>query len=147
MIYVSSFFFAIPSPLFFFFFNAEVWTVTMVLTTDASPLGIAACVAAGQLVGYHLVFFKGPWLLDRFPFLRRRLEKLDASRYEKLGYLGLITGGILNFPPAIGLTFLRVPLRFRYVIWLPLVIISRFGRFAIIASLPDVFADVFKVQK
>lgn len=146
MVYLLSFLIGIPSPVLFFFFNAEVWTVTAVLTTDAHPLLIAACVAGGQMVGYHAVFFKGPWLLDRLPFLRRRMEKLDASRYERLGYLGILTGGILNFPPAIGLTFLRVPLRFRYVVWLPLVLISRFGRFAIIASLPDFFADWLNVK-
>lgn len=145
MVYLLSFLIGIPSPVFLFL-NAEVWTVTAVLTSDAKPLLVGTCVGLGQIVGYLIVFFRGPWLLDRIPRLRERMAKVDIGRYEALGYVGIVTGSLLQFPPAIALTFLRVPLRFRFVIWFPVVVFSRLARFIIIASLPDVFADFFHVH-
>jgi membrane protein YqaA with SNARE-associated domain len=145
VIYLLSFLLGIPSPVLMFL-NAEAWTVSSVLLSEAHPLGIGACVALGQSVGYSIVYFNGPWILAKIPRLQQRLDRFDVARYEKLGYLGILVGSLLNFPPPLLFTLLRRQLRFRFALYLATIIVSRTARFCILATLPEVFATWLKVR-
>ncbi len=146
MIYLLSFLIGIPSPVFFFFFNAEAWTISTVLLTDAKPLGIAVCVASGQLVGYNICYFKGPWLLERLPGLAKRLETMDIKKYRNISYGALFMGALVSFPPTLFFTLLRKRFHYHYGLWLTILFVCRMARFCLLALLPQTFASYF-VQK
>ena len=138
-----SFLLGIPSPVFMFL-NAEAWTITTVLLSDAQPLGVALMVALGQCVGYTLVYFNGPWLVARLPKLEARLKAFDFERYRHASYAMLFLGCVAVFPPALLFTLLSRQLGFRYPFYLAVIMAGRCARFTILALLPQTFAAWFK---
>ncbi len=125
------------------FLNAEAWTITTVLLTDAHPLAVAVCVSAGQLTGYTFCYFNGPWLLDRIPSLARRINAIEVQRYRNASYGALFVGAIVGFPPTLFFTFLRRRFHYRFALYFTLVFAARLIRFSILAFLPQTFAAYF----
>jgi membrane protein YqaA with SNARE-associated domain len=142
LIYLLSFLLGVPSPLFLFL-NAEAWTISSVLLSDAHPFGVAVCVAAGQLTGYTVCYFNGPWLLDRIPSLARRINALQVESYRNASYGALFVGAIVGFPPTLFFTFLRKRFNYRFVLYFGLVFVARLIRFSVLAFLPQTFAAYF----
>jgi membrane protein YqaA with SNARE-associated domain len=142
VIYLYTFFWCLPSPLLWVV-NAEAWVVGHALSGVDFPIGLAMSAAISQTLTFSFLFFFGNVVLDRFPRLRARIEKVDVERHRASGYLLLGLAAILGFPPLVLLAVLGRPLHYRFPIFVAVCVVGRIARFTVLAMAPDTFRSIF----
>jgi len=141
-IYGLTFLWCIPSPVLLFI-NAEAWVITHALLEHGTPLGLGLAAAAGQLVGYTVVFFASDRVVRWLPKLDGKLQTFDAQRYSTTAYSALAIGTVVGLPPTVLLTLCSRALGYRYLPFILICAVGRSLRFCTLASLPETFAKLF----
>lgn len=141
--YLVTLLLAIPSPIMAF---SEAWAIFIGLAGTRNWLFLAAMLAAGQTIGFTLLYIFGERLLLRWRKLERAAAKLDRERVQANAPWVLTMGALLGFPPHLALCALGPVMRVPYAMVLPITFVGRFIRFAVLAGVPGFFAQYFDVS-
>jgi membrane protein YqaA with SNARE-associated domain len=101
------------------------------------PLAIAAVAAGGQAVSLTLLFLFGGQLRRRWRWFDRQCERVRARFGERMTRNALVvvaTSGLVGFPPASVSATLAPGLAPRPAPLLPLLVVTRFARFVVLAA-------------
>lgn len=103
MIYLLTFFLALPSGVLWFF-NAEAMVVAQMTThPGAVPWLVALATVVAQFIGYVLLYQFAARILVRWAFVRNAVGRVHI---EKAGWgtrTMFMTGGIAGMPPLLAL--------------------------------------------
>ena len=102
------------------------------------PVAIAAVAAGGQAVSLTLLFLFGEQLRRRWGWFDRQCQRVRArlgDRGARNAMAIAATSGLIGFPPASVSATLAPGMAPRSAPLLPLLIVTRFARFVVLASL------------
>lgn len=145
MLYFTIFLVVVPSPVLMFL-SSEAIAIFIGLTSDRPWFGVACALAAGQTVGFSLLYFFGDRLLGSWPRLQAKVRNFDLSRIESKAPYFLCTGSLIGLPPHNLMCICAPAVGVR---WAPLAAITFTGRtlrYCVFAGLPAYFADYFPVD-
>lgn len=103
----------------------------------------AITIAAGQTVGFMLLYLFGAQLRARIGWLRRRFEVFDFSRLGHGRTAITASSGALGMPPAIILAVAGPMYDPRGALFLGTIFVTRVARFSVLAGLPAAFGSFF----
>ena len=122
---------------------AEPITLLAASSSDLNWLLIVIAVSGGQLTCFFILYQFGAQLRDRIPWLQRKLEKVDLTKYESAKPKITTLAGLFGLPPATALALagpIYQPRRAQFILILA---VTRFVRFLPIAAAPAVFMEYF----
>ena len=106
MIYLLTFFLALPSGVVWLF-NAEVMVVAqMTANRDAVPWLIALMTVLGQFIGYVVLYTFAARFLARWEPLRKAVAKVRIREAGWGTYAVFLSGGLAGMPPLLALFLL-----------------------------------------
>jgi len=118
VIYLLTFCLALPSGVIWLF-NAEVMVVAqMTAHPDATPWLIALMTVLGQFIGYVVLYTFAARILTRWEFVRRAVAKVQIREAGWGTYALFLSGGLVGFPPLLGLFTLYGSKRIGPIHWL-----------------------------
>jgi len=124
----------------FWLSNAELSAAVYGGQLNWHPLVVGLVCAVGQGVTFSLLYWFGGGLVTRWKWLKVKLDKTqEGFGHRLLEFFGLwcFLGGLVGFPPAIGVVGLASGFGKSYLSSVPLVVAGRFFRFFVIAWLAD----------
>jgi hypothetical protein len=101
------------------------------------PVLVGLTCAVGQSIAYTLLYFGGDWLLGRWGWWRRGLERMRARWGERLkkGFLGATaTAALIGLPPMTGMAAIAASFEVRYSRMIAIALSLRTLRFIILAA-------------
>ncbi len=121
-------------------FNVEAAAITMGVSSDWHPLLVALACAGGQSLAYLFLYYCGHWLLSRWRWFSRGVDRMLDRWGERLGRSFLLltgTAALIGLPPMTGMAAVARSFKVRV---LPLLLIAfslRLLRFTVLASRGD----------
>ena len=122
---------------------AEPLTILCTLSSELHWIPIAISVALGQTTGFALLYLFGDRILNVLPSLKRRLDQLDLSRYEKTKDKITLAGALFGMPPMTVLAAAGPVYEPKAIRFLGVAFGGRLLRFLVIAGAPALFMSVF----
>lgn len=101
------------------------------------PALVGVTCAVGQSIAYTLLYFGGDWLLRRWGWWRRSLERMRARWGERLrkGFLGATaTAALIGIPPMTGMAAIAGGFDVRYPPMIAIALGLRTVRFIVLAA-------------
>ena len=129
----------IPSPILILI-SSEAIAIIGVLK-GYSPLGLAAALAIGQTIGFSTLIHLSDWICERSARFSALKARADLDQYRQYAPRLALWAAFVGIPPmnlssvAIGAVSAQL------LVVTPLILIGRFTRYWIIASLPEVFEE------
>lgn len=117
-------------------FNVEATAVVFGASSGWSPVLVGVICATGQSLAYLVLFFAGDWILGRWRWAGRKLERTRARYGERLrrGFLGLtVPAALVGVPPMTGMAALAGGFRVRLLPLLAIALPLRSVRFVVLA--------------
>jgi len=118
-------------------FNVETAAMVCGARSGWHPLLVGFACAGGQSAAYVFLFFGGDWLLGRWCWGRRQVERTRArygSRLESSFLIFTVPAALLGIPPMTGMAALAGGFKVRLVPMISIAFSLRLVRFTILAS-------------
>ena len=142
LFYLVTFLLVIPSPVLMFI-SSEAWAILVGLTSDRPWAAVAFALAAGQTVGFSLLYFFGERVLARTPKLQSKFDSFDKQALAEKAPWVLSTSGLIGFPPHNLLCAAAPMVGVRYHWVLITTFVGRFTRYCLFAATPHLFSEYF----
>jgi membrane protein YqaA with SNARE-associated domain len=117
-------------------FNVEATAMVYGASSGWSPVTVGLTCAVGQTLAYAFLFFAGEWVLGRWRWAGRQMERTRARYGARLrrGFLGLtVPAALIGLPPMTGMAALAAGFRVRLLPLLTIALALRSVRFVVLA--------------
>jgi len=116
----------------FWLVSCEAFAVAAGLTSDPRfhGLALAMTIAAGQCIGFAVLYYFGDVALRYSAKLRERVECFDRERFERTASVIVFLGAWFGFPPLVATAVVAGTVRLPFPRFLSIVFIGRIIRFA-----------------
>ena len=144
MVYLWIALVVIPSPVIIIISSeaiAILWSLK-----GYNPILIALSLALGQTVGFSLITLFGERLGAKWAWVRKRLDGVDLERYRRFAPRLVAWSAFVGIPPVNVTCLAAGAVKTRLWTLIPLLIIGRFARYWIVASVPELFSDYINVE-
>ena len=131
----------IPSPILMMI-SSEAIAVVLALQ-GRSPLLIAVALAVGQSIGFSLLYYFGEQICERWQTLKNKLDQFDLKKFQKNIPYFIASAAFAGLPPLNLSCIAASALKVRFLPLLILIVIGRWSRYFLIASIPEWFQKYF----
>lgn len=130
----------IPSPVLMFI-NGEAWAVFIGLMGTRNWVLLALAIAAGQTIGFSLLYFVGEHWVRRWGRLQSAIDRFDREKLRRNAPLALSVGSLIGLPPHNVMAVLCPVVGVRYRLLLITTFCGRSIRYLILAGIPAYFSQ------
>lgn len=135
----------IPSPVLMFI-NGEAWAVFIGLMGTRNWVLLAFAIAAGQTIGFTLLYFLGERFVRRWARLQAAIDKFDREKLRRNAPWALALGGLFGLPPHNVMAVLCPVVGVRYRLLLVTTVFGRSIRYLILAGVPAYFSKYIDID-
>lgn len=140
MFYLLTMLAVIPSPVLMFI-NGEAWAVFVGLMGTRNWVLLALSIAAGQTIGFSLLYFFGDRVVARWKRLQRAVDAFDREKLRRNAPWALGAGGLIGLPPHFANAVLCPVVGVPYRMLLLTTLVGRSTRYLILAGVPAYFSQ------
>ena len=106
------------------------------------PLVVVA-VTGGQMTCFFVMYQFSSQLRARIPWLQRKLDSIDLSKFDRTKPKITALAGLLGFPPATALALAGPVYQPKFFQFMAILAAARVIRFIPIAAAPSIFLEYF----
>lgn len=140
MFYLLTMLAVIPSPVLMFI-NGEAWAVFIGLMGTRNWVLLALAIAAGQTIGFTLLYVFGHRWVSRWVRLQAAIDRFDREKLRRNAPWALSLGGLIGLPPHNVMAVLCPVVGVRYRLLFVTTICGRSIRYLILAGVPAYFSQ------
>ena len=107
---------------------------------------IVIAVTSGQVTCFIILYQFGNQLKARIPWLKRKLDGVDLSKFERAKPKITALAGLFGMPPATVLALAGPVYQPKFVQFITILAVARLIRFIPIAAAPSLFLEYFDPQ-
>ena len=134
----------IPSPILILISSEAIAIISAL--KGYSPMGIAAALAIGQTIGFSTLIHLSDWICERSTRFRALKARADLDRYRRYAPRLALWAAFVGIPPmnlsCVAIGAVGAPI---FIIQ-SLILVGRFTRYWIVASLPELFEEYINLE-